>query len=47
MHEPSVDVKKAAWTPLFIISDVDGDGNQNMVGWDDNSVYVFSLEDSD
>ena len=38
---------KGAWVSLFVVSDVDGDGNPDLVGWDDTSVYVFPLEDSD
>ena len=38
---------KGAWVSLFVVSDVDGDGNPDLVGWDDSSVYVFPLEYND
>jgi hypothetical protein len=38
---------KGVWTPIFIVSDVNRDGNPDLVGWDENSVYVFPLDDSD
>ena len=32
---------------LFTVSDVDGDGNPDLVSWDETSVYVFPLKGND
>ena len=36
---------KGIWLSGFTISDVDGDGYQDMVGLSDDSVYVIPLKD--
>ena len=41
-----MDVEQGAWAPLFMVSDVDGDGNADMVGWGGTTVYVIPLEDT-
>ena len=37
---------KGAWATNWRVADVDGDGNQDLVGVDSNSVYVIPLENT-
>jgi hypothetical protein len=30
----------------FTVNDLDGDGHPDLVGWDETSLYVFPLNDS-